>query len=142
MTTPTTPTTPTTAVDETAAITEITEAEAAWLTALTQGEEAMRALMLEDCHVVHGPIGKIDERDGFISFAATRRRTVFAQAEERSITLRGTTAITTCLQEMHIYFSEDLPPFPVQEAVTRVWQATSEGWRLAHMHQSKRQPAG
>lgn len=67
---------------------------------------------------------------------------VFAKAEELSITVHGTTAITTCLQEMHIVFDENLPPFPVQEAVTRVWEETAEGWRLAHLHQAKRMPPG
>jgi ketosteroid isomerase-like protein len=120
----------------------IEQAEAAWLVALTEGEEAMTALMLEDSHVVHGPVGKIDGRESFAHFASTRRRTVFAKAEELSITVRGNTAITTCLQEMHIVFDEALPPFPIQEAVTRVWEQTVEGWRLAHMHQAKRMPPG
>jgi hypothetical protein len=26
--------------------------------------------------------------------------------------------------------------------VTRVWEETAEGWRLAHMHQAKRMPPG
>ncbi|GAA4721415.1 nuclear transport factor 2 family protein [Phytohabitans rumicis] len=120
----------------------IEQAEAAWLVALTEGEEAMTALMLEDSHVVHGPVGKIDGRESFAHFASTRRRTVFAKAEELGITVRGNTAITTCLQEMHIVFDETLPPFPIQEAVTRVWEQTAEGWRLAHMHQAKRMPPG
>ena len=118
----------------------IEQAEAAWLVALTEGEEAMIALMLEDSHVVHGPVGKTDNRETFARFASTRRRTVFAKAEELSITVHGNTAITTCLQEMHIVFDENLPPFPIQEAVTRVWEKTVEGWRLAHMHQAKRMP--
>jgi ketosteroid isomerase-like protein len=124
----------------TTAVQAIEQAEAAWLVALTEGEEAMTALMLDDSRVVHGPVGKIDAREAFARFASTRRRTVFAKAEELSITVRGNTAITTCLQEMHIVFDENLPPFPVQEAVTRVWEETAEGWRLAHMHQAKRMP--
>jgi ketosteroid isomerase-like protein len=118
----------------------IEQAEAAWLVALTEGEHAMKALMLSDSHVVHGPIGKVDGRDSFAHFAWTRRRAVFTKAEELSITVRGNTAITTCLQEMHIIFDEALPPFPIQEAVTRVWEETEQGWRLAHMHQAKRMP--
>jgi ketosteroid isomerase-like protein len=120
----------------------VEQAEAEWLVALTKGEEALNALMLEGCRVVHGPVGKIDDGETFALFAATRRRTVYAKAEELGITVRGTTAITTCLQEMHIVFDENLPPFPVQEAVTRVWEETPEGWRLAHMHQAKRMPPG
>ncbi|GKQ41977.1 nuclear transport factor 2 family protein [Streptomyces sp. A012304] len=131
-------TTTSTATAET--IQAIEQAEAAWLVALTQGEEAMNALMLDDSRAVHGPVGKIDAGKDFVHFTWTRRRMVFAKAEELSITVRGNTAITTCLQEMHIVFDENLPPFPVQEAVTRVWEETPEGWRLAHSHQAKRMP--
>ncbi|MEW2403401.1 nuclear transport factor 2 family protein [Streptomyces sp. NPDC046862] len=118
----------------------IEQAEAAWLAALTEGEEAMTALMLEDSQAIHGPVGKIDDRETFAHFTWTRRRHVFAKAEGLGITVRGKTAITTCLQEMHIVFDENLPPFPVQETVTRVWEETGEGWRLAHLHQAKRMP--
>jgi ketosteroid isomerase-like protein len=130
----------TTTSTATTATTAIEQAEAAWLAALTEGEEAMSALMLPDSHVVHGPVGKIDDRAAFTHFAWTRRRAVVAKADELTITVRGNTAITTCLQEMHIVFDESLPPFPIQEAVTRVWEQTAEGWRLAHMHQAKRMP--
>ncbi|MGW1269936.1 nuclear transport factor 2 family protein [Streptomyces sp. NPDC002491] len=122
------------------AVQAIEQAEAAWLVALTEGEEAMTALMLDDSRAVHGPVGKIDDARTFAHFTWTRRRHVFAKAEQLSITVRGNTAITTCLQEMHIVFDENLPPFPVQEAVTRVWEETAEGWRLAHLHQAKRMP--
>ncbi|MEU6379012.1 nuclear transport factor 2 family protein [Streptomyces sp. NPDC046909] len=118
----------------------IEQAEAAWLAALTEGEEAMTALMSKDGRAIHGPVGKIDDPETFAHFTWTRRRHVFAKAEELSITVRGNTAITTCLQEMHIVFDENLPAFPVQETVTRVWEETPEGWRLAHLHQAKRMP--
>ncbi|AYC35814.1 YybH family protein [Streptomyces griseorubiginosus] len=134
----TTSTTSATSTAET--VQAIEQAEAAWLVALTKGEEAMNALMLEDCRAVHGPVGKIDAGKDFVHFTWTRRRMVFTRAEELSITVRGNTAITTCLQEMHIIFDENLPPFPVQETVTRVWEETPEGWRLAHSHQAKRMP--
>jgi ketosteroid isomerase-like protein len=118
---------------------EVLEAEATWLKALVEGDNAMLALMLDDCVVVHGPVGKIDGPQEFATFASTRRKTAFARTENVDITLRRSVAVVTCLQEMHIYFAPDLPPFPVQEAMTRVWEATDEGWRLAHMHQQKRQ---
>ncbi|WP_405477213.1 2Fe-2S iron-sulfur cluster-binding protein [Streptomyces canus] len=120
----------------------VEQAEAAWLAALTKGEEAITSLMLEDSRAVHGPVGKIDDRETFAHFTWTPRRHVFAKAEDLSITVRGTTAITSCLLEMHIVFDENLPPFPVQEAVTRMWEETGEGWRLAHLHQAKRIPPG
>ena len=130
----------TTSATAAATVRAIAEAEAAWLVALVEGQKAMTDLMLDDSHVVHGPVGKIDGPEAFAHFASTRRRTVFAKTEGLSVTVRGNTAITTCLQEMHIVFDENLPPFPVQEAVTRVWEETAEGWRLAHMHQAKRLP--
>ncbi|MFE3032318.1 nuclear transport factor 2 family protein [Streptomyces canus] len=123
-----------------ATIEAVERAEAAWLAALTEGEDAITALMLRDARAIHGPVGKIDDSETFAHFTWTRRRHVFAKAEELSITVRGNTAITTCLQEMHIVFDENLPPFPVQETVTRVWEETPEGWRLAHLHQAKRMP--
>ncbi|MFE2213436.1 nuclear transport factor 2 family protein [Streptomyces canus] len=135
-----TTTTSTTSTATTGTIEAIEQAEAAWLAALTESEDAIASLMLEDSRAVHGPVGKIDDGRTFAHFTWTRRRHVFAKAEELSITVRGTTAITTCLQEMHIIFDESLPPFPVQETVTRVWEETPEGWRLAHLHQSKRMP--
>lgn len=46
----------------------------------------------------------------FAHFTWTRRRHVFAKAEELSITVRGNTAITTCPQETHIVFDENFPP--------------------------------
>ncbi|WP_246460431.1 nuclear transport factor 2 family protein [Streptomyces himalayensis] len=117
------------------------DGSAAQLGRRTDQEAGLRNdLLLEDSRAVHGPVGKIDDAKTFAHFTWTRRRHVFAKAEDLSITVHGTTAITTCLQEMHIVFDENLPPFPVQEAVTRVWEETAEGWRLAHLHQSKRMP--
>ncbi|MBY4108207.1 nuclear transport factor 2 family protein [Rhodococcus fascians] len=118
----------------------VDEAESAWLDALTAGFEAMRALMLDESHVVHGPVGKIDEVESFVEFASTRRRTVLVRARDRKVTVRGDIAVVSSLQEMHIVFAEDLPPFPIEEVVTRVWKMTDVGWRVAHMHQSKRLP--
>lgn len=66
----------------TGAIEAVEQAEAAWLTALTKGEEAINSLMLEDSRAVHGPVGKIDDRETFAHFTWTRRRHVFAKAED------------------------------------------------------------
>jgi hypothetical protein len=70
----------------------------------------------------------------------THRRSVAAKATQLAITVRGNTAITTCFQEMHTVLNEDLPPFLMEETVTRVWEATPEGWRLAHMVMGRRFP--
>ncbi|MBY6685630.1 nuclear transport factor 2 family protein [Rhodococcus sp. BP-149] len=118
----------------------VLEAERAWLHALTIGFDALRALMLDDSHVVHGPVGKIDPVDSFVEFQSRRRHAVVARARDTRVTVRGEYAVVSCLQEMHIVFDEELPPFPIEEVVTRIWRNTDDGWRVAHMQQSKRLP--
>jgi ketosteroid isomerase-like protein len=130
----------TTSTATTEAIQAIEQAEAAWLVALVEGEEALIPLMLEDSRVVHGPVGKVDDRAAWARYHVTHRRSVAAKATELNITVRGNTAITTCFQEMHTVLVEDLPPFPMQEVITRVWEETAEGWRLAHMVMGRRFP--
>jgi ketosteroid isomerase-like protein len=124
----------------TTAIQAIEQAEAAWLVALVEGEEALIPLMLPDSRVVHGPVGKVDDRTTWARYHVTHRRSVAAKATELNITVRGNTAITTCFQEMHTVLVEDLPPFPMQEVITRVWEETADGWRLAHMVMGRRFP--
>jgi ketosteroid isomerase-like protein len=124
----------------TTAVQAIEQAEAAWLVALVEGEEALIPLMLADSRVVHGPVGKVDDRVTWARYHVTHRRSVAAKATELNITVRGNTAIATCFQEMHTVLVEDLPPFPMQEVITRVWEETAEGWRLAHMVMGRRFP--
>ncbi|WP_344396082.1 hypothetical protein [Streptomyces vastus] len=50
------------------------------------------------------------------------------------------TAITTCFHEMYTVLDENLAPFPMQDVVTKVWEETAEGWRLAHMVMGRRFP--
>jgi ketosteroid isomerase-like protein len=94
--------------------------------------------MLEDSRVVHGPVGKVDDRETWARFHDTRRRSLSATATELDITVRGNTAATTCFQEMSTVLDENLPPFPMHEVVTKIWEETAEGWRLAHMHLGRR----
>ena len=130
----------TTPAATTTAVQAIEQAEAAWLVALVEGEAALIPLMLPDSRVVHGPAGMVDDRETWAHFHVTRRRSVSAKATEIKITVRGNTAITTCFQEMHTVLDESLPPFLMQETVTRVWEETPEGWRLAHMVMGRRFP--
>ncbi|MFI7699498.1 nuclear transport factor 2 family protein [Nonomuraea sp. NPDC049480] len=130
----------TTSTATTATVQEIEQAEAAWLVALVEGEKALIPLMLEDSRVVHGPVGKVDDRETWAHFHVTHRRSVAAKATELNITVRGNTATTTCFHEMHTVLDQNLPPFPMQETVTKVWEETAEGWRLAHMHLGRRFP--
>lgn len=124
----------------TEAVQAIEQAEAAWLVALVEGEKALIPLMLEDSRVVHGPVGKVDDRETWARFHVTRRRSVAAKATELEITVRGNTAITTCFHEMYTVLDESIAPFPMQEVVTKVWEETPDGWRLAHMVMGRRFP--
>ncbi|MEH0639504.1 nuclear transport factor 2 family protein [Streptomyces bottropensis] len=130
----------TTSTATTDAVQAIEQAEAAWLVALVEGEKALIPLMLEDSRVVHGPVGKVDDRETWARFHVTRRRSVAARATELEITVRGNHAITTSFHEMSTLLDENLPPFPMQEVVTKVWEETAEGWRLAHMVMGRRFP--
>ncbi|KUO09727.1 hypothetical protein [Streptomyces sp. DSM 15324] len=46
----------------------LARAEAAWLVAITQGDDAQRALMLPDCVIVHGPVGDVHDRERFLAY--------------------------------------------------------------------------
>ncbi len=125
---------------DTKAVQAIEQAEAAWLVALVEGEKALIPLMLEDSRVVHGPVGRVDDRETWARFHVTRRRSVAAKATELEITVRGNTAITTSFHEMYTVLDESIAPFPMQEVVTKVWEETPDGWRLAHMVMGRRFP--
>ncbi|MEU9168654.1 nuclear transport factor 2 family protein [Streptomyces sp. NPDC048420] len=119
----------------------VSQAEAAWLVAITKGDEEQRALMLPDCVIVHGPVGNVHDREGFLAYNASMGATLEAETSEVECRERAGRAIVTCFQKMSSRRVPDLPPFLVQAVVTRVWFATDEGWRLGHMQLSRRQPA-
>ncbi|AZP22745.1 nuclear transport factor 2 family protein [Streptomyces aquilus] len=119
----------------------VSQAEAAWLVAITKGDEEQRALMLPDCVIVHGPVGNVHDRERFLAYNASMGATLEAETSEVTCRERGGRAIVTCYQKMSIRRVPDLPPFLVQAVATRVWFATDEGWRLGHMQLSRRQPA-
>ncbi|MEU6225211.1 nuclear transport factor 2 family protein [Streptomyces sp. NPDC047042] len=119
----------------------VAEAEAAWLVAITKGDEEQRALMLPDCVIVHGPVGNVHDRERFLTYNASMGTTLEAETSEVTCREREGRAIVTCFQKMSIRRVPDLPPFLVQAVATRVWFATAEGWRLGHMQLSRRQPA-
>ncbi|MBA4865394.1 nuclear transport factor 2 family protein [Streptomyces sp. PSKA54] len=118
----------------------VAQAEAAWLVAITKGDEEQRHLMLPDCVIVHGPVGNVHDRERFLSYNASMGPTVEAETSEVACLERGGRAIVTCFQKMRIRRLPDLPPFLVQAVATRVWFSTDEGWRLGHMQLSRRQP--
>ncbi|MEW2403413.1 nuclear transport factor 2 family protein [Streptomyces sp. NPDC046862] len=118
----------------------VRQAEAAWLVAITKGDEEQRALMLPDCVIVHGPVGNVHDRERFLGYNASMGATLEAETSEVTCGERGGRAIVTCFQKMRIRRVPDLPPFLVQAVATRVWFSTDEGWRLGHMQLSRRQP--
>ncbi|MFD8656369.1 MULTISPECIES: nuclear transport factor 2 family protein [Streptomyces] len=120
---------------------EVAQAEAAWLVALTKGDEEQRALMLPDCVIVHGPVGNVHDRERFLRYNASMGATLEAETSEVTCQEREGRVIVTCFQKMRIRRVPDLPPFLVQAVATRVWFSTDEGWRLGHMQLSRRQPS-
>ena len=118
----------------------VDQAEAAWLVAITAGDEEQRRLMLPDCVIVHAPVGNVHDRERFLSYNASMGPTLEAETSEVTCRERGGRAIVTCHQKMRIRRVLDLPPFLVQAVATRVWFSTDEGWRLGHMQLSRRQP--
>ncbi|GKQ41952.1 nuclear transport factor 2 family protein [Streptomyces sp. A012304] len=118
----------------------VARAEAAWLVAITLGDEEQRRLMLPDCVVVHAPVGNVHDRERFLGHNASMGATLEAETSEVTCLERGGRAIVTCYQKMRIRRVPDLPPFLVQAVATRVWFSTDEGWRLGHMQLSRRQP--
>lgn len=119
----------------------VAEAEAAWLTAITRGDDEQRALMLPDCVIVHGPVGNVHDRESFLTYNASMGATETAETTEVTTGERGGRAVVTCYQKMNIRRVPDLPPFLVQAVATRVWFSTDAGWRLGHMQLSRRQPS-
>jgi hypothetical protein len=118
----------------------VAQAEAAWLVAITKGDEEKRELMLPDCVIVHGPVGNVHEREPFLDYDVSMGPVVEAETSEVTCRERGGRAVVTCFQKMRVRRLPDLPPFLVQAVATRVWFATGDGWRLGHMQLSRRQP--
>ncbi|MFF4117606.1 nuclear transport factor 2 family protein [Streptomyces sp. NPDC001714] len=119
----------------------VAEAEAAWLVAITRGDEEQRALMLPDCVIVHAPVGHVHDRESFLDHNASMGATLRAETSQVTCQERAGRAVVTCHQKMSIRRIPDLPPFLVQAVATRVWFATDGGWRLGHMQLSRRQPS-
>lgn len=116
-------------VDDVRSPATVDEAEAAWLVAITKGDEEQRHLMLRDCVIVHGPVGNVHDHEQFLTYNASMGATETAETTE-----------VTCYQKPNIRRVPDLPPFLVQAVATRVWFSTDEGWRLGHMQLSRRRP--
>jgi ketosteroid isomerase-like protein len=118
-------------------------AEAAWLEAMTAtGQDAMRRLMHPDCVVVHAAVGRMDDVEPFLQHAARMGKITKIAVYDLTVRRFDGVAIVSCLQEMHVAYVPDLPPFAIQAAATRVWVTNGAGWRLAHMQLARRQPPG
>jgi hypothetical protein len=91
----------------------VAQAEAAWLAAITKGDEEQRQLMLPDCMIVHGPVGNVHDRERFLRYNASMGATVEASTSAATCRERGGRTIVTCLQKMRIRRVPALPPFLV-----------------------------
>ena len=121
----------------------IEEAEAAWLDALTSPTtDAMEALLHPDFLAVHGPVGYMHDMRQMLAGAAARGPAHAVQMIDVRTRHFGDTVIVSCLQEMHVAFEPNLPPFVIQAAVTRVWVQSDDGWQLAHLQMARRFPPG
>ncbi|WP_051947838.1 nuclear transport factor 2 family protein [Streptomyces scabiei] len=60
----------------------VAQAEAAWLVAITKGDEEQRALMLPDCVFVHGPVGNVRGHERFLGHGASVGPTVEVETSE------------------------------------------------------------
>lgn len=121
----------------------VSEAEAAWLAALTAPtQDGLRRLMHPDCVLVHGPAGHISSGEEFLRYAAEVGPISEVRVHDVLIQQLEGAAIVSCLQESRIAFVADLTPFVIQAAVSRTWVPGADGWLLAHMHMARRQLPG
>ncbi len=128
---------------DSADITAIAAAEAAWLSAWGSSDRAgMRLLMHSDCLVVHGPLGHQSGPEEFLAY--NKSVGPISEALVHDVVTRplGGVIVVSCLQESRIMFVPDVTPFVIQAAVTRVWAPVAGTWLLAHMHMARRQPPG
>jgi Domain of unknown function (DUF4440) len=125
----------------TSIVTTVDDAEAAWLEALlAPGTELVRALLHPQFVAVHSPVGVIHDAEQFLADVAGRPTA--RRIETLATTVRHFPGLATvsCLQEMHIPFVPDQPPFAIQAAVSRVWVRDGDRWQLAHLQMARRFP--
>lgn len=123
--------------------TTVTEAEAAWLTALVADtQDGLRRLLHPDCVLVHGPVGHISNGDEFLRYATEVGRISEVRVHDVVRQQLAGATIVSCLQESRIAFRADLTPFVIQAAVSRTWVPRADGWLLVHMHMARRQLPG
>jgi hypothetical protein len=115
-------------------------AEQAWLRAILQGNDEQRELMLDDCSVVHGPVGYIHGREEFLDYNSTMGRVEDAGTTDVLLVEHPGVAIVSCHQRMRVRMDADLTPFLIQAGVTRVWFEGTDGWKLGFQQMSRRQP--
>jgi hypothetical protein len=122
-------------------LTTIDDAEAAWLKAcLTSDPEPRRALLHPQFVTVHSPIGVIQDAEQFLADAAGRPAALRIEIFNATVRHFPDMATVSCLQEMHVPFVPDQPPFVIQAAVSRVWVREGGGWQLAHLQMARRFP--
>ncbi|MBY6685623.1 DUF4440 domain-containing protein [Rhodococcus sp. BP-149] len=115
-------------------------AEEAWLRAIQEGTDDQRELMLDECTVVHGPVGHIHGREEFLEYNASMGAIVEAETSDVLVVEHPGVAIVSCHQRMRVRMDAELTPFLIQAGVTRVWFDTPDGWKLGFQQLSRRQP--
>ncbi|MFF4806306.1 nuclear transport factor 2 family protein [Streptomyces sp. NPDC002144] len=121
--------------------TTVDDAETALLTAwLAPTIEPLRALLHPQFTIVHSPAGLIQDKEQFLTDTAQRPSPEDVQILTATIRHYPDTATVSCLQEMRIPFVPGTPPFVIQQAVTRVWVRTDDGWQLAQLQLARRLP--
>ncbi|MFF0157288.1 hypothetical protein ACFYRY_07040 [Streptomyces sp. NPDC005263] len=74
----------------------VAKGEAAWLLAITDGDEQQRELTLPGCVIAHGPAGNVHEREHFLACNASTGDTAEAQTSGVTCRERGERAVATC----------------------------------------------
>ncbi|MBY4108200.1 nuclear transport factor 2 family protein [Rhodococcus fascians] len=118
----------------------VATAEEAWLRAILLGSEEQRELMLDDCVVVHGPVGFIHGREVFLEYNSTMGAIVEAEASDVHVVEHPGVAIVSCHQKMRVEMATGRTPFLIQAGVTRVWFRSADGLKLGFQQLSRRQP--
>ena len=106
------------------------------------GGDLMRHLLHPDFIAVHGPTGKIQGAEEFLTESASRPPNRDPQVLESTMRQIGDVVTTSGIEEYRIAFVPDATPFVIQAAVSRVWLRGVEGWKLIHLQMARRNVPG
>lgn len=117
----------------------VENAEKAWLEVFLDSDHArMRSLLHPEFIAVHGPSGSIQGADVFAAMSEKRPPAAGIEVFEPTVRQVGDVATVSCIQEFHVAFEPDVPPFAFQAACSRVWTRGEDGWKLLHLQMARR----